>query len=51
MTDNDNTPQDNLQGELPFAVVKGEPMTVPPEDLYIPPDALRYRCFRLRSNT
>ena len=40
MTDNENTPQDNLQGELPFAVVKGEPMTVPPEDLYIPPDAL-----------
>ena len=41
MTDNENTTQDNnLQGELPFAVVKGEPMTVPPEDLYIPPDAL-----------
>ncbi|MDH3609103.1 MAG: segregation/condensation protein A [Gammaproteobacteria bacterium] len=40
MTDNENTLQDNLQGELPFAVVKGEPMTVPPEDLYIPPDAL-----------
>lgn len=41
MTDNENTPQENnLQGELPFAVVKGEPMTVPPEDLYIPPDAL-----------
>ena len=40
MSDNENTPQDNLQGELPFAVVKGEPMTVPPEDLYIPPDAL-----------
>jgi segregation and condensation protein A len=40
MVDNENTSQDNLQGELPFAVVKGEPMTVPPEDLYIPPDAL-----------
>jgi segregation and condensation protein A len=41
MSDNENTSQDNnLQGELPFAVVKGEPMTVPPEDLYIPPDAL-----------
>lgn len=40
MSDNKNIPQDNLQGELPFAVVKGEPMTVPPEDLYIPPDAL-----------
>lgn len=40
MSDTENTSQDNLQGELPFAVVKGEPMTVPPEDLYIPPDAL-----------
>ncbi len=40
MTDSDPNSQDNLQGELPFAVVKGEPMTVPPEDLYIPPDAL-----------
>ncbi len=40
MADSENTSQDNLQGELPFAVVKGEPMTVPPEDLYIPPDAL-----------
>jgi segregation and condensation protein A len=40
MKDNENISQDNLQCELPFAVVKGEPMTVPPEDLYIPPDAL-----------
>lgn len=40
MTDSESNSQDNLQGELPFAVVKGEPMTVPPEDLYIPPDAL-----------
>ncbi len=40
MTDNESTSQDNIQGELPFAVVKGEPMTAPPEDLYIPPDAL-----------
>ena len=40
MVDSENTSQDNLQGELPFAVVKGEPMTIPPEDLYIPPDAL-----------
>ena len=39
MTDNTSTPE-NLQAELPFAVVKGEPMTVPPQDLYIPPDAL-----------
>ncbi|MCW9014429.1 MAG: segregation/condensation protein A [Gammaproteobacteria bacterium] len=28
------------QGEMPFAVVQGEPFTVMPEDLYIPPDAL-----------
>ncbi len=40
MIDSDPKSQENLQAELPFAVVKGEPMTVPPEDLYIPPDAL-----------
>jgi len=28
------------QGELPFALVQGEPLTVVPQDLYIPPDAL-----------
>ena len=28
------------QNEMPFAVVHGEPVTVPPQDLYIPPDAL-----------
>jgi segregation and condensation protein A len=28
------------QGELPFAVVQGEPLTALPRDLYIPPDAL-----------
>ncbi len=28
------------QGELPFAIVQGEPLSAPPEDLYIPPDAL-----------
>ena len=28
------------QGEMPFAVVQGEPLTILPEDLYIPPDAL-----------
>ncbi len=28
------------QNEMPFAVVLGEPVTVPPQDLYIPPDAL-----------
>ena len=28
------------QQELPFAIVEGEPLTVLPKDLYIPPDAL-----------
>ncbi len=28
------------QGELPFAIVHGEEISAPPEDLYIPPDAL-----------
>lgn len=40
MTDTENSSQESSQAELPFAVVKGEPMTVPPQDLYIPPDAL-----------
>ncbi len=30
----------NAQGELPFALIQGEPLTVVPQDLYIPPDAL-----------
>ena len=38
--DTDPKSQESPQAELPFAVVKGEPMTVPPQDLYIPPDAL-----------
>ncbi len=28
------------QGEMPFAVVQGQPYSVVPNDLYIPPDAL-----------
>ena len=28
------------QAELPFALIQGEPLTVVPQDLYIPPDAL-----------
>ncbi|MEJ2061004.1 MAG: ScpA family protein [Gammaproteobacteria bacterium] len=28
------------QSEMPFAIVYGEPLTTPPQDLYIPPDAL-----------
>ena len=27
-------------GQMPIAVVRGEPVTAPPKDLYIPPDAL-----------
>jgi segregation and condensation protein A len=30
----------NGQQEMPFAIVLGEPLTTPPQDLYIPPDAL-----------
>ncbi|MCY4043599.1 MAG: ScpA family protein [Cellvibrionales bacterium] len=30
-----------VQGELPLAVVKGEPFSDVPKDLYIPPEALR----------
>jgi len=30
----------NAQAEMPFALVQGEPLTVIPQDLYIPPDAL-----------
>jgi len=30
----------NTQGEMPFALVQGEPVTELPKDLYIPPDAL-----------
>ena len=33
------TPQPS-QGEMPFAVVQGEPLTQLPRDLYIPPQAL-----------
>ncbi len=37
-----NAPADNAptQQELPFAIVQGEPLSAPPVDLYIPPDAL-----------
>ncbi len=30
----------STQSEMPFALVQGEPLTVIPQDLYIPPDAL-----------
>lgn len=29
-----------VQDEMPFALIRGEPLTVLPQDLYIPPDAL-----------
>lgn len=32
--------QVSSQSEMPFALVQGEPLTVVPQDLYIPPDAL-----------
>jgi segregation and condensation protein A len=34
-------PEHAEQGEMPFAVVEGEPITQMPRDLYIPPDALQ----------
>jgi len=37
----DGTPKEPpAQAEMPFAVIQGEPLTLLPEDLYIPPDAL-----------
>lgn len=36
----ENTLTNASQSELPFALVQGEPLTVVPQDLYIPPDAL-----------
>ena len=33
-------PKTPSQNEMPFALVEGEPLTVIPQDLYIPPDAL-----------
>jgi segregation and condensation protein A len=32
--------ESHTQTELPFAIVQGEPLSTPPTDLYIPPDAL-----------
>src|SRR5512136_256691 len=36
-----HVPETHEQGEMPFAVVDGEPVTQMPKDLYIPPDALQ----------
>ncbi|OOG25943.1 segregation/condensation protein A [Thioalkalivibrio denitrificans] len=33
-------PNAHAQEEMPFAIVRGEPLSMPPKDLYIPPDAL-----------
>lgn len=44
MTQTENNPESPnasiAQQEMPFALVQGEPVTVIPQDLYIPPDAL-----------
>jgi segregation and condensation protein A len=40
MTEDLKTQPPAQQEEMPFALVQGEPMTVVPKDLYIPPDAL-----------
>ena len=40
MSDDEHTPVGQQQEEMPFAVVRGEPLSTPPKDLYIPPDAL-----------
>jgi len=41
-SETETEPQNTIprQGELPFAIVQGEAISAPPEDLYIPPDAL-----------
>ncbi len=38
--DNDESLTAVQQEEMPFALVQGEPLTLLPQDLYIPPDAL-----------
>jgi segregation and condensation protein A len=40
MTEHHTDTQSN-QAEMPFALVQGEPLTLIPQDLYIPPDALQ----------
>ncbi len=37
LTDSKGNP---VQVEMPFAIVQGQPLTTPPKDLYIPPEAL-----------
>ena len=38
--DPDSQAKSSAQGEMPFALIQGQPLTVVPQDLYIPPDAL-----------
>lgn len=40
MSETVETPRPAAQEEMPFALVQGEPLTMVPKDLYIPPDAL-----------
>jgi segregation and condensation protein A len=40
VTSLEGQPDPTTQTELPFALVEGQPLTVLPDDLYIPPDAL-----------
>ena len=40
MSEIPSAPASASQGEMPFALVNGEPLTDLPQDLYIPPDAL-----------
>ena len=40
MSDDTTTRMGSQQEEMPFALVLGEPLATPPEDLFIPPDAL-----------
>ena len=40
IAENSASGPDSGQGEMPFAIVEGQPMTQLPLDLYIPPDAL-----------
>ncbi len=41
LTDSEQTQNRNpAQTEMPFAIVQGQAVTIPPKDLYIPPEAL-----------
>ncbi len=40
LTESAGLPEQPEQQEMPFALVQGTPLTAPPKDLYIPPDAL-----------